>query len=357
LIRVGTAPVPASTTYTSLLYAAVETAGATVDDITVRKLLSRRYEIVHLHWPEWYLYRRPFPRMVARSATVLVALAWARRRGARVVWTAHNVFPHERVGRRFGKWFFWVFTGLVDAVVSPTESGLEPLRRRFPRLARKSMTVIPLGHLRGRYSDHGSRAMARERFGIDADAEVATFFGHVRPYKNVDRLVREFRRVTDPDAVLLIGGRPLDDAVRADIEDAAGDDGRIRLHLGYVEDDDVQHFMRAADIVVLPYAESSNSFVALLALSFDRPILAPAIGAFPELAATIGPAWVRLYVGDLTAAVLSEALAAVHRTAANRTTPNLDNFSWPTIAAATIGVYRCAMGDETTGTARSRRER
>jgi beta-1,4-mannosyltransferase len=345
-MRVGTAPAPAGTTYTSLLYAAVEDAGATVDDVTLRKLLRQRYDIVHLHWPEWYLYRRPLTRMVGRSTMFLAALAWARLRGARLVWTAHNLSPHERTSRRYTAWFFAVFTRLVDAVVSPTVSGLEPLRQRFPRLARTSMSVVPLGHLRGRYPDHGSRALARERLGIPVQATVATFFGHVRPYKNVPGLVREFRALADPGSVLLIGGRPLDDGVKAEIEEAAGGDDRVRLHLGYIDDDDVQHYMRACDIVVLPYAESSNSFVALLALSFDRPILAPAIGAFPELANAVGADWVRLYDGDLTVGVLGDALAAARVQLADGSKPDLDAFSWPSIGAATMAVYRSALGNE-----------
>lgn len=346
-MRVGTAPVPASTTYTSLLYAAVEDAGATVDDVTLSKLLTRRYDVVHLHWPEWYLYRRPFARMVSRSTMFLAALAWARLRGARVVWTAHNLSPHEGTPRRYAAWFFAAFTRLVDAVISPTESGLGPLRQRFPRLADTSMYVVPLGHLRDRYPDHGSRAKARERLAIPDETTVLTMFGHVRPYKNVPGLVRQFRNLADPSAVLLVGGRPLDDVAKADVEDAAGGDDRVRLHLDYIDDDHVQDYMRASDIVVLPYAESSNSFVALLALSFDRPILAPTIGAFPDLADAVGPEWVRLYDGDLTAGVLRDALAAARAEPATGASPDLDAFSWPSIGTTTLAVYRSAIGGRT----------
>lgn len=346
MIRVGTAPVPASTAYTALLYTAVENAGATVDDITVRKLFRRRYDVVHVHWPEWYLYRRPFVRMVARSMLMLAGLAWARRRGARLVWTAHNLLPHEHTPPRYSRWFFWAFTGLVDAVISPTESGLAPLGRRFPRLAGKPATVVPLGHLRGKYPDHGSRALAKEQLAIPGDAQVATFFGHIRPYKDVPGLVRTFRALDDATPVLLVGGRPLDEQTRAAVVEAAGDDHRVRLHLGFVDDEDVQHYLRAADIVVLPYGESSNSFVALLALSYDRPILAPAIGGFPELARAVGPAWVRLYDGDLTVGELADAIAAAEERRAHAARPDLDAFSWDVIAASTLAVYRDAVGGD-----------
>jgi glycosyltransferase involved in cell wall biosynthesis len=153
-------------------------------------------------------------------------------------------------------------------------------------------------------------------------------------------LIREFRSLSDPDTARLIAGRLLDDNVRADVERAAGGDPRVRLHLGYVDDDAVQHFMRAADIVLLPYAESSNSFVALLALSFDRPILAPAIGGFPEVAVAVGPSWVRLYEGPLSAESLRDALSWSAGERHDGESPDLDSFSWPTVGAATVAVYR-----------------
>jgi glycosyltransferase involved in cell wall biosynthesis len=347
-MRVGTTPAPATTTYTSLLYAAIG-RDAEVEEITLRKLLRNRYDIVHVHWPEWCLYRRPFPRMLIRSALFVAAVAWARFRGAKLVWTAHNVVPHERIPERFGAWFFGVFTRLVDAVVSPSGSGLRALRERYPRLISTPASVVPIGHLRGRYPDHGSRRLARERLGIPIGCTVATFFGNVRPYKNVPLLIREFRSLSDPDTVLLVAGRPLDDDVRADVERAAGADPRVQLHLGYVDDDAVQEFMRAADIVVLPYAESSNSFVALLAFSFDRPILAPNIGGFPELAVAVGQSWVRLYEGPLSAERLRDALSWSARERRDGVSPDLDSFSWPTVAAATVAVYREVIGDEESG--------
>ncbi len=342
-MRVGTAPGPASTTYTSMLYAAVAEAGVEVDEITTRKLIRNRYDVIHLHWPEYYLYRRPFPTMVVRSTLFLAALSWARRRGGKVVWTAHNLSPHEGTPARYSDWFYRVFTGLVDLVVSPTESGIGLVRRRFPRLSGASTAVIPLGHLRGRYPDSRSRKFSRERLLIAPESTVATFFGNVRPYKNVPALIREFREIADPQAVLLVAGRPRDDVMRAQVEAAANGDDRVRLHLGYISDDAVQDYLRAADIVVLPYTESSNSFVALLALSFDRPILAPGIGAFPELAAMVGTRWVKLYEGDLTASALAEELESSALRHSDDSSPDLDAFSWHAIGGSTVAVYRSVV--------------
>jgi glycosyltransferase involved in cell wall biosynthesis len=167
---------------------------------------------------------------------------------------------------------------------------------------------------------------------------VATFFGLIRPYKGVAPLVRAFHDLVDDDVLLLVAGRPSDDEVRHEIEVAASDDPRIRLTLRYIEDEAVQDFLRAADVVVLPYVQTTNSFAALLALSFGRPVLAPRRGVFSELAEVVGPQWVRLYDDGLTASTLEAALtaSAVGRAA---DVPDLGAFEWDAIGRSTRAFY------------------
>src|SRR5439155_7733548 len=87
-------------------------------------------------------------------------------------------------------------------------------------------------------------------------------------------------------------------------------DPRIRYHLDFVDADAAQVFFRAADLVVQPYREILNSGTALLALSFDRPVLVPRHGAGVDLATEFGLPWVTTYEGELDPDTLRRALAA-----------------------------------------------
>lgn len=338
-MHVCVSPRPAATVYTRQLYEAIEAAGVHVEPMTVRRLITGADDVVHLHWPEWQLYARPYVRMVWRASLNLTALGIARARGARVVWTVHNVTPHEPTPQRFSRLYWWILTRLVDGVISPSRAGLDAVRIRFAQLAHRPSVVIPLGHMRGRHSDHGSRSCARAHLGIPTNARVVVCFGLIRPYKGVPTLVRRFRELDDRSAVLVVAGRPLSPGLRAEIEVASDGDDRIRLHLDYVPDHEVQHYLRAADLVVLPYTETSNSAAALLALSFDRPILAPAAGAFPELADHVGPRWVRLYNGVLTAATLASSLDAVAHEPPAEPHPDLAPYDWDTIGRETVEFF------------------
>ena len=67
--------------------------------------------------------------------------------------------------------------------------------------------------------------------------------------------------------------------------------------------------MNAADVVALPYAETFNSGAALLALSFNRPIVAPASGSFPKTAGSRGSA--PLHLTDVGARKVEKALGGI----------------------------------------------
>ncbi len=319
------------------LYAAVERAGADVETLTIRRLVGERFDIVHLHWPEWQLRATPYVAMVGRSVLFLAALAVARLRGARLIWTVHNVTPHESTPRCVTGYFFTVLSSMVDGVISPSAAGVGSLRRAFPRLAGRPTAVIPIGHLCGEYPERATREQARAALGL-GDDRVALFFGLIRAYKGVEALVDRFTELGSDDVALLIAGRPADDSVGADLERVAAGDHRIRLRLGHVPDEEVAGLLLASDLVVLPYVQSTNSFVALLALSYDRPILAPAIGAFPELQREFGPQWVRLYEGDITVATLESALDHVVERPTG--SPDLGRLDWDRIGATTVAFYR-----------------
>jgi glycosyltransferase involved in cell wall biosynthesis len=195
-----------------------------------------------------------------------------------------------------------------------------------------------LGHFRGIYPDRISREEARAGCGVPDDAAVVTFLGLLRPYKNVPHLVRTVRALPpERNPILLVAGYPLDPSLEGEIERAAEGDHRVRLTLRRVPDEDVQRYLRAADLVVLPFTDITNSGSALLALSFDRPILVPRRGAMGELQALVGTDWVQTYEGDLTPAILDQAITWARGHRDER--PDLSSLDWGVIAEQTLAFY------------------
>lgn len=325
--------------YTWLLYSHLADLGVEVRDFTPARALAGGYDILHVHWPEKALMVKGWAARAMGAVAGRLVLEAARRHGASVVWTTHNERPHEGRNGWLEQWYWSGVLRRVDGLIHPSAASQTAVEAAYPALARLPHAVVHLGHFRGSYPDRISRDEARAGFGLAPGASVIAFLGLLRPYKNVPRLIAAVRALPpERQAVLLVGGEPLDREIAAEILAAAEEDPRVRLALGRVPDEDVQRYLRAADVVALPFTDITNSGSALLALSFDRPVLVPRRGAMGELQALVGADWVRTYEGPLTPAVLDEALAWAR--APRVSAPDLSPLDWEAIAGQTLAFYR-----------------
>ncbi len=326
--------------YTWLLYSHLASLGVRVEEFMPARAIRGGYDVLHLHWPDKALNAVSWAGRALRAAAALAILQAARLHGARVVWTAHNAEPHESRHPRLERWFWSAFIRRVDAVIHPSAAGRQAVEARYPDLRIRPRAVVAHGHFRGAYPDTIARNDARASLGIPAGARVLAFVGRVRRYKNVPHLVRTFRALSPSagEVVLLVGGASQTPALAEEVRAAAGGDPRVRLRLDHIPEADVQRYLRAADLVVLPFTEITNSGSALLALSFDRPVLVPALGAMGELQMLAGSDWVSTYEGELTPDLLTRAL---HQAALRPrdAMPNLEELEWPVIARQTLAVY------------------
>lgn len=332
------------TPYTYLLYSALAKLGVDVSEFDARALLLARYDIWHLHWPESLLEVRNSTSAWLSAQKNRALLELARRRGVKIIWTIHDLIPHDLVYPRIEMPFWHEVIRQVDGVIALTTRGLEMARERYEDLRNLPSFVIPHGHFRDVYPCSATREDARRALNVAPDQSVITYFGQIRPYKNVPQLIRAFRELPGAQPLLFVCGRV---NKRIDLHDAilqaAAADPRVRLVLRYIEPAEIQRYLAAADLLVFPYSEILNSGSAMLGLSFDRPILVPNLGAMPELCAAVGSEWVRVYDGEIDGRILQEALEWV-RSAPRAAHAPLQRFDWTAIAAQTLDAYRSVRG-------------
>lgn len=318
--------------YTWLLYQAVRAEGVEVGGLRLFELVRHPPAIVHLHWPEHVLHRGPLMRHL-RGVLLLGALSIARRRGTRLVWTAHNARPHDTPADGFGDRFLRAFDRRVDGVLLLSDAGVAEVMAERPGLRSAERFHTRHGHFRDAYRDAPARSAARAGLGLPADRPVVAFCGQVRPYKGVEDLVDAAAPL---DVELLVAGPCPDQGLRDVLEAAAAASPRLHLRLGRLPASTMATAVRAADLVVLPYRSVLNSGSVLLALSLDRPVLVPDTPTFGELAQEVGRAWVQRYSGRRLG---SEDLAvALDRRP--RGTPDLRLYEWDLVAKATVEAYR-----------------
>jgi beta-1,4-mannosyltransferase len=295
--------------YTSLLYGEVEKAGIRVVEYRAYRAPFGRWDVLHVHWPE-SVFDHTLVEALPTTESLLFGARRARDRGAKLLWTVHNLHTHEQRHAFFEERFWRRFVPELDGVVALTHAGLAAARERFPELSNKPHWIVPHPHYRGQYPDEIDRPAARRKLGISDDTRVLLVFGRMYEYKNVPALLRAVRAAPEENWTVLVAGAPRSAAVARELRREAAGDPRVRFHLEFVDAADAQLFFRACDLVVQPYREILNSGTALLALSFDRPVLLPHHGAGVDLASAFGPPWVHSYSGELDASTLRRVLSA-----------------------------------------------
>ena len=326
--------------YTSLLYEAVEQGNKVkISEFKVRQALTQTYDLLHVHWPDIILKGVPTWKTYSYVVKLVVVFTWLKLRGTKLVWTIHNLKSHERNFPRLERWFMNWFINQVDGVIALSHPALTAALEHYPKLRHKPSAITPHGHYKTIYPNQIDQDEARCILNLQGTHNfVCLFLGQIREYKNVPHLIRCFRSLHQDNIRLIVAGKPSSDLLKQKVIQAAAGDCRINLNLKFIPDQDVQQFMNAADLVVLPYQEILNSGSAVLALSFNKPLLVPDQGSFIDLKADVGQDWLSTYTGELTAADLDRAIQWVR--GSSRATAPLSSLEWDTIAQQTIQFYR-----------------
>jgi beta-1,4-mannosyltransferase len=202
-------------------------------------------------------------------------LRFRDRVDARVIWTAHNVFPHGNEHTdAFLKLRQWIFE-TFDAVHIMEDHHLPVLERSFERKAPRVFTVPHMLYT-GSLLNSVDQVMARAHFGLPVKATVFGYFGSIQAYKRIPMLIDAMDKLpsTKP-AVVLIGGLASDQKVLRELQLKIGNRSDIILIPRKIHDHEIQYLHQASDVMVLPYCETLNSGAAMMAASFRRPFIMP----------------------------------------------------------------------------------
>ncbi len=296
---------------TGLRQAGVEIAQGNHDYLSSGWLWANRgkIQVLHFQWLQYHYVREEQQADWSLVVKFTLKLAMARLLGYRIVWTMHNLLPHERsqpaladvIVRR-------LVAKLAQAVIVHCLAAQRQLAARFGRV--KEVFIAPHPNFCAILDSDKlpeSQAQARGALGWPEGPLVFLFFGAIRPYKGLQELITAFRQVgpglrlrsdrrglvtgnlsLDPSndagpARLMIAGKPKNESEAAAVRAWVGEDLNLQVVLERISDQDLACYLRACDAVVLPFRDILTSGSAMLAISEGKPVIAPACGCLPEL--------------------------------------------------------------------------
>lgn len=334
--------------YQRLLYAHLGELGYPLENaerFRVGWLLRARGDVaaLHFHWPQGY-YRHA-GRLAAPASWLKLALfglrlACARLLRYRILWTVHQVYPHERGVRGTDRAAAIVLSHAAHALLVHDATTAEQVAVELPWAARK-VTVVPHGSYEGVYPAGRCRAETRAALGLSETSVVFLAFGHVRGYKDLDILLDGFAAASGEDLALVIAGLPLDGPSADLVTERARADARIKPLLGFIPDEEVAELFGAADAAIVSRGDGGTSGALILALSLGTPaIVADAPGYLDLIEA--GEAGWSFAAGDPQSLgqALDAAAADAYEFAAKRDAAlsAASRLSWPEAARLTAAL-------------------
>ena len=264
--------------------------------------VSKKIDVLHIHWPEKVFWGVGRLEGAFGALFVLIGLVSLKIKRVKIVWSVHNLEPHDSGYKFMWVWrpYMFLVTLLVDGFVTLCPSTIQIVRDKFPNLVSKP--AIFLWHPDYKIPEQAAQKRDdwRKGFGIGITDRVFAFIGQIRPYKGVEDLLECFVKVSDESVRLLIAGAIYDEQLRSKLQTYASADSRIILYLRHLSEDEFAIAALSADVIVLPFRKSFHSGSIIYALSAGRPVITPSNPFAVDLMAEVGEDWMRLYSDALS---------------------------------------------------------
>jgi glycosyltransferase involved in cell wall biosynthesis len=278
--------------------------------------------------PDIVVVRYWLPLMGPALGTILKKVR--KNKHTKVVCIADNIIPHEH--RPGDNAFTKYFLKRCDAFITMSEKVMNDLRKFVPKEKPAKLVQHPL------YDNFGNiipKSEAREKLKIKNEELIILFFGFIRQYKGLDMLLEAMKilkqnsKLQISNLKLLVAGefyepeKPYMEQINR-----LGINDNVILRNDFIPDSEVKYYLCAADAVVQPYRNATQSGVTPLAYYFEKPMIVTNVGGLPSLV----PNEKTGLVAEPTAQSIANAILRFYQLGENYFLPHLrsekQKYSW-----------------------------
>ena len=218
----------------------------------------------------WIPFLAPCLGMICRIAK--------SNKHTKVIAIVDNMVPHEK--RMGDKMLTRYFAKSVDGFITMSNKVSEDVKQ----FSTKPIVFSP-HPIFNHFGEAISKEAARKVLSIGQDEKIILFFGYIRPYKGLDLLLNAMatNAIKDANIKLLIVGEFYEDAQPYhDLIKTLALEERLIIHSEFVPDNKVKNYVCAADFIIQPYKNATQSGVTPLAYYFEKPMLVTNVGALAD---------------------------------------------------------------------------
>ena len=279
-----------------------------VKDLTAINAFVEKFDIFHLHWPEFFIVRSPV-KCFFRLSFFAILIIFLKIRRTKIVWTVHNLQPHNNIYPQIYVFVLRFLSNFLSGITYFSHHSKSLVQNEFPFIS--SIPNYIIQHALYDYDrtplpqtiSHFQKALALKK-----DAKLALFFGRIDHYKDIETLIIEFKKLPQQDYQLAIVGPCSDDNLFSHLTALSSRSKNIVILQSFIPEEDLASLFSMAELIILPFKKILNSGSVMLSLSFGKPVLVPAMGSIIEIQNIVGKSSVITY-GQLTTNVIKQSFS------------------------------------------------
>ncbi|MEO5569372.1 MAG: glycosyltransferase [Bacteroidia bacterium] len=227
--------------------------------------------------PDYIVIRYWLPFMAPCLGTI--ARRVKKNTGIKVIAITDNIIPHEK--RTGDKALTNYFVKSCDAFITMSRSVMDDLKT----FTNKKMIFSP-HPIYNIFGEKVSKQDALRKLSLNENERHILFFGFIRKYKGLDLLLEAManEKVKAANVKLIVAGEFYDDPeYYLALIKKYRLESNVILKTEYVPKEAVKYFFCAADMIVQPYRDATQSGVTQIAYHFERPMLVTDVGGLSEI--------------------------------------------------------------------------
>lgn len=228
--------------------------------------------------PDLLMIRYWLPFMAPSLGTICRLVR--KNKHTRVICLADNIVPHEK--RPGDNLLTRYFMKSIDGMVAMSDAVLNDIDLFTPELPR-ALCPHPLFDNFGEKIDQST---AKERLGLEQQTSYLLFFGFIRDYKGLDILLKAFadeRFKKMPVKLIVAGEFYTKPAPYLELIRELNLEKRVVLKTDFIPDTEVNLYFSAADLIVQPYKNATQSGVTQIGYHFEKAMLVTNVGGLAEI--------------------------------------------------------------------------
>lgn len=248
---------------------------------------NTNYDLIHVHWIE-NLFGWNIENITEDDYVKLkFRLNILKNSKTKVIITYHNEYPHNLHNNILIKKIYHLFFKHVNGMIHLGNYSLNYFKKRHNALS-ENMSHVVINH--GNYlnlKNDISKQRAREILKIPKEKFVFLSFGGCRKIEERNLMLNAFQSSNIKEKLLLskwsLQGKSRFAVTEKLKRKWLNLNKQYRLFDLFVAEKDIQIYLNACDVMVIPRTESLNSGLVFLGFSFGKILVGPNIGNITEV--------------------------------------------------------------------------